>query len=362
MIIFANDYPKQMTEKNQSSNQAVLPFFFILGRPRSGTTLLQSLFDAHPNVLIPGECPVILRIYLRFGQSDFLDNKLVSQMMDFIKQLPKIDYWPIDFEKLNQDLFALKGEFNFQKIIECIWRNNKSAFPKEEIKILGDKNPPYSKYPSLLLKLFPQAKFIYIVRDYRDHYLSMKKTGLLNGAETLIIHLWKRSGVSLNNLSKKYPEHFFTLKYEDLANNPDQHLKELCHFLNIPFQKEMLLFHQNKEKSLKQYGEKNLENYHQQLFKPISTNNIGQWKDSLSEKEIMIADYLAGNQAQKSGYERKHGKIPIRLKLWLLPRISLIKTYLYLMVIINILPAVMKKRIHHSLPELHHFYLKFFRQ
>jgi hypothetical protein len=54
-----------------------IPVFFIIGRPRTGTTLLQSLLDAHPNVVIPWECQFVLNLYpltekLRIGQSDHL--------------------------------------------------------------------------------------------------------------------------------------------------------------------------------------------------------------------------------------------------------------------------------------------------
>ncbi|WP_103919423.1 sulfotransferase [Candidatus Venteria ishoeyi] len=53
-----------MIQTRQSSESA---FFFIIGRPRSGTTLLQSILDAHPNILIPGESPLIMRLYMRYG-------------------------------------------------------------------------------------------------------------------------------------------------------------------------------------------------------------------------------------------------------------------------------------------------------
>ena len=42
------------------------PMFFIVGRPRTGSTLLRTLFDAHPNVTIPQEWPMLLALYRRF--------------------------------------------------------------------------------------------------------------------------------------------------------------------------------------------------------------------------------------------------------------------------------------------------------
>jgi len=42
--------------------------FFILGRPRSGTTLLRTLLDAHPQVKVPPEYPVVLQLYKKYGR------------------------------------------------------------------------------------------------------------------------------------------------------------------------------------------------------------------------------------------------------------------------------------------------------
>ncbi|NQU34666.1 MAG: sulfotransferase [Bacteroidetes bacterium] len=45
-----------------------IPFFFVVGRPRSGTTLLRTLFDAHPNVSFPPECQFIINLYPKYGK------------------------------------------------------------------------------------------------------------------------------------------------------------------------------------------------------------------------------------------------------------------------------------------------------
>ncbi len=45
-----------------------IPMFFILGRPRTGSTLLRTLFDAHPNVIIPQEWPMLLLLHFQFGK------------------------------------------------------------------------------------------------------------------------------------------------------------------------------------------------------------------------------------------------------------------------------------------------------
>ncbi len=57
-----------MEEFNTEIKQKGIPIFFVVGRPRSGTTLLRTLFDAHPNVLVPPECQFIINLYPKYGK------------------------------------------------------------------------------------------------------------------------------------------------------------------------------------------------------------------------------------------------------------------------------------------------------
>ena len=63
-----------------------IPFFFIVGRPRSGTTLLRTLFDAHPNVTIPPECQFIVNLYPKYGKtSNWTESLLLSFHEDLLE-------------------------------------------------------------------------------------------------------------------------------------------------------------------------------------------------------------------------------------------------------------------------------------
>ncbi|MCF8372387.1 MAG: sulfotransferase [Bacteroidales bacterium] len=350
-----------MATNTQIGNISNIPFFFIIGRPRSGTTLIQSILDAHPNVVIPGECPIILRIYSRYGHLKELNENTIETLIEAIKQLPGIEFWPIDFNEVKQDLLKAKGKFDFQKIIKIIYLNFQSVFPKSEILTFGDKNPPYSKFPKLILKIFPDAKFIHIVRDYRDHFLSVKKTGLISAIEPVTIYLWKRSVIRIGKLARKYPDQIFTLNYESFVSKPESHLRDICSFLNIPFEAEILKFHDSKKLSLEQYGEKNREQLHKKLYSPIDASNTGKWKKELTESEVMTADFIAGKTGSMAGYEKKFRKIPWGLKARLIIRLAVIKMYLYYVLLLKILPAGVRKKIKRRTPELNTFYLKFFK-
>ncbi|SEH05502.1 hypothetical protein [Candidatus Venteria ishoeyi] len=68
---------------------------------------------------------------------------------------PKIENWPIDWEKVRQNLIAIKGDFDFQYFVKAIYIEFQSAFDKDKILALGDKNPDYSKFPGFFKKNNP---------------------------------------------------------------------------------------------------------------------------------------------------------------------------------------------------------------
>ena len=84
-----------------------IPFFFVVGRPRSGTTLLRTLFDAHPNVSFPPECQFIVNLYPKYGKIiDWEEKQILSFYHDLIEQW-LFDTWNMDLDKLKKNFTIL---------------------------------------------------------------------------------------------------------------------------------------------------------------------------------------------------------------------------------------------------------------
>ncbi len=302
------------------------PFFFIIARPRSGTTLLQTIFKAHPNVIMPHESAVILECYKQFKQVENWDNSKILELVDFLYQVRKFEGWKIRKENLIETLLDYSGTYSFETIIKIIYSHYDSFFKKEEIHIFGDKNPKYSKYPNELKKIFPNAMFVHIVRDYRDHILSMKKVKLLNSNLAVISDFWRKSQKKIFAFTEKYPDSIISFKYEDFVTEPEHCLKKICGFLNIDYVPS-ILHYSDKEEELKKTNE-NIRNmkdvFHENLFKPITADNVEKWKYEMTKAEIAKADFYVGKYAELSGYKRQ---VPRRTVSGLL---SAFPGYLYL--------------------------------
>ena len=215
-----------------------IPFFFILGRPRSGTTLIRTLFDAHPNVKIPPEFPFIPLLARRFRNMKEWDARQILQFVDHLFKIRSFGHRTIDQLRINRleltaDLLCLEKHINLGEFIKRVNLHTGSWFPKLDIHAVGDKNPLYSIFISLLMKLIPDARFICLVRDYRDTYLSM---GNVKGRPieapllSLQVSRWRYVSRRFLYFQKKHPKRFILVSYEDFVADPVRRFRELTRF------------------------------------------------------------------------------------------------------------------------------------
>ena len=135
---------EKMMDRNQSltlEQKRNLPIFFIIARPRSGTTLLRTLFDRHSNVIIPLESPFMLRYYWKYRNVKNWTKENILAFYEDITSEDEPDYlnirkWTIDLEQLKKDLLAMEGEATYAELCRVVNASYQSLFPKGEIKIV----------------------------------------------------------------------------------------------------------------------------------------------------------------------------------------------------------------------------------
>ncbi len=285
---------------------ASLPVFFILGRPRSGTTLLRTLFDAHPNVATPIECAFIMNMSQKYEK---IKNWTREDLLEFhsdVQKHIKFDTWNIDIEKMKNDLLLCEGENTFQTVCKVVYYDYISLFPKEEIKWIGDKNPVYATYTPLMLRLFPDAKFIHLVRDPRDNIISLKNVDFEGPFTALLAYRWQHSARKLYYIKKKHPNQFYTIRYEDLVKAPEKYYREMCDFLSLPYYGHVFEFYKKQDEAMKQFKTDKLMKYHKSLLSPINTSKVDLWKTQLPDRDIRITEFVGGRWTKLYGYERKY--------------------------------------------------------
>jgi len=134
--------------------------FFVLGVPKSGTTWLQQLLDAHPNIICTGEGA--LHWYLaamRQGARDY-NRHLSARRAIFQKQL----FPPLAAREMRR----LAHFFVVQRLQSAVGEASAS-----QVDWIGNKDPDHGTNMEVMARLFPRAAYIHIIRDGRDQLVSL---------------------------------------------------------------------------------------------------------------------------------------------------------------------------------------------
>jgi hypothetical protein len=357
----------------EGSNIKDIPIFFIMGRPRSGTTLLTTLFNAHPNVKIAPEFPIMLFLYQQFKNVKVWDEATIRSFVDHAFYYSgsskinsrRVENLKIDKEFIIGELLKHKEDGNIQLFLKSINYYAFSLYEKKETLWIGDKNPVYSIFAHRFRKIFPDAKFICIVRDYRDNFISIrrlveKEIAVEAPSIPLQVGRWRYFVKLFLDCKKRYPDQYYILKYEDLVTKQEETFRSLCDFLGIVYDPKVFEFYKKKEETIEAYGTPTWEKFHENLMKPINTSRMNTWQNDLTKAQVSLADHVAGKYADLLGYERE-GK---RFNVWLYFKALPMTTYNYVLLSImmfgSYLPFKVSQWWFQKTLILLHTYLRFF--
>ncbi len=289
-----------------------IPMNFLIGKERSGTTLLQIILNAHPNIAAPPESRFIMLLYSRYGKvTKWTERTIHNFYNDLLKEKAYKNFWGNHNKTLLASLLEAKEIATFSllcKIIfyhECLNDPLGHSSPRIEIRMFFDKNPVYSYFLPELKKIFPEAKYIHLVRDYRANIASHRRVFVIKQSAD-ISYRWLKMNMEIEKAKAENKEHYFTLKYEDLVTDPSKSMQQLCGFLGIPFYEKMALEHsQGIYSSYSKNIKPRFRSIHDKIFRPISPSFIDEWKRKLTDADILQAEKIAGEHGEKMyGYTR----------------------------------------------------------
>ena len=218
---------------------------FIVGLPRSGTSLVEQIIASHTKVYGAGELTFLDKII----NTNFFNKKnILRQNLE-------------NFEILSEaqtKYFELLRNFNFNE------------------NIFTDKNPFNFIWIGFILILFPNSKIIYCQRDFRDIFLSIFKN-IFDGQElnwgydeNNLIQYIKLHKSLMDFWVNKFSDKIHTIKYENLINNKELEIKNVLSFCDLDFEQNCLNHHKN-QKTIKTVSAA-------QARKPIYNNSLNNSK------------------------------------------------------------------------------------
>ena len=280
-----------------------VPIVFIVGKGRSGTTLLQALLNSHPNVIAPPESKFIVIHASRFGKkTKWTRSDIFSFVNVLYTEFFFVEFWKLDKQKLTDSFLAAIDYLDYSLACKIVYYAMHGQ--KESIVLLSDKNPFYSIIIPTLLRVFPDARFIHLVRNPRDNISSTLMAFKLK--ITIYMSLqWLMFNKIIENNKQLLPEKYFTLRYEDMVNDVKAVMESICEFLQIPFSEKMTEINRTEIKDIYLSEKMAMEENKKSMLEPISTKNIDKWKKELNAEDISIVESITANYAFK-----KYGYLP----------------------------------------------------
>jgi hypothetical protein len=286
----------------------VNPYAFFVGCPRSGTTLLRRIGDAHPQLAVVHETRWIPRTYeFRRGLTPeaFVTPKLLKRMRDPLR-LRRLEIDEGDLERL----FGNGAGVPFASFVTALFDLYGERHGK---RFVGDKSPGYVRYMPMLHALWPHAKFVHIIRDGRDVCLSLldwqkgaTSYSTFYDAPITTAGVWWEWYVRLGREGRGRlgPGLCHELCYETLVAEPERECARLCEFLGLPYEDSMLRFHEGRTQSKPGLSAK-------ASWLPV-TSGLRNWRTAMEPDDVIQFESAAGDLLEELGYPRAAASIPKR--------------------------------------------------
>jgi hypothetical protein len=275
------------------------------------------MVDAHPQIAVVHETHWIARYFEKrtgLTSEGFVTPELIPKLLEH-RRFPKMKVGREELERLiNSD-----EPVSYPSFVTALF----DLYGQHEGKsLVGDKTPSYVLNLPTLHGLWPEAKFVHIIRDGRDVCLSMlnwlsekaqvaaRRRATWTEDPVLTSALWWKQRVLLGREdgSALGSELYYEIRYETLVSQPATECAALCDFLDLPYDDAMLRFYEGREKADFGLGAK-------KAWRPI-TPGLRDWRSQMILDDIERFEAAVGDLLEELGYERAFPHPPEETLAW----------------------------------------------
>lgn len=286
---------------------APVPFPFFVGCGRSGTTLVRSMFDSHPDMAVVYESFFVSRLlrrrrrYERSGAFE-LDRFTTDLVGHFGFRKLGLSGAEVA-ERLAEGMPSTTADALRMVYVHHAERQGKHRY--------GDKTPLYVNVLPVLADALPEARFVHIVRDGRNVALAYLQApwGPASLVEACVY--WKHNVERGRRAGRRLgPQRYREVSYEHLTDDPEAVLADLCPFLELDFDPAMLRYFERSEDVMASIRNRH---HHQGLVQPV-TRGVRDWRAQMDSADVRTFESLAGPLLDELGYERAHPRVSLGVR------------------------------------------------
>jgi hypothetical protein len=284
------------------------PFVLIVGRGRSGTTLLQAMLDAHPDLAIPPESHLLVKLSRGSRRYERPDGFDVDRLLGDLDRHYGFRRWELPLDEVAADLRKPHPK-DTAEAVRRIWACYARRFGKTRY---GDKTPINVMHIPRLAAFLPESRFVHIIRDGRDVTLSFLDQSF--GAESVRegAYRWRRDVMTGRRDGARLTHtRYREVRYEALVEEPAAVLPEVCEFLGLSFEPQMLEYARHRDRVLAP----KIRPAHEGLSLPPTTG-LRDWRRDMPPQDLVVFEVIAGDLLSELGYERAvpHPPFPAKVR------------------------------------------------
>lgn len=285
------------------------PMPIIVGVPRSGTTLLRFMLDAHPELAIPPETGFLAVLDVAGGPRDA--TTLLELITRYPPDLPAFADFGVDARELH-DQWTRLVPFDLRAAVRGFYRAYAHRHGKTR---WGDKTPSYLASMHAIRELLPEARFVHLIRDGRDVAVSLRRQWFAPSREiAALAEFWRRQ-ILAARVAESADVAVLEVRYEELVRLPEPVLKRICSFVELEYTPAMLEYPVSAPQRLQEHRGRigpdgsvllTAAQRHAQQRNSVRAPDpslIGSWRSALTLAEQDTFHRIAGDLLDELGYQ-----------------------------------------------------------
>jgi hypothetical protein len=288
---------------------------FIIGAPRSGTTVLRLALNAHSKLCLPEEVIFFSKAVFPRGIKMWRSCEVPMPVIDgFIRHLSsRMPEVTIDKVWAAIKHCETPDPCSIYSCVMDLLANQAGKF------LWGEKTPGNAFYVDVLREMFPAAKFIFVERDPRAIVASMNRAPFYSADTAINAMNLKHYLRAMKKAKSIVPqESRIELRYEQFVQTPESSLRDVCRFLKFTFESQMLDYHRDAGKNMQPTA---LADFNRRATEPLDPTNADRWRDKLTRREIQIIERVLGSEMVSGGYKTEGiASLPLLERFYLLAR------------------------------------------
>lgn len=263
---------------------------FIVGHPRSGTTLVANILGRHAEIAATPEshfATVVVKqldLWAKEGPERLVANLLKSTNLRDFGLTPEQVLTRLAQRKVISPPFLLR----------CCLEAYASQQDKPRI---AEKTPVHIRCLPLLAHWYPQAKFVWVIRDARDAILSLKRVGWASSNDWRLGLEWARNVSLALSFERRCPHAMHRLYFERMLTEPVPELTRVHHFLGVQFDAQQLVA-QDESSVIPKWEEA----WKWRARLALDARRATSWKQAGDHTTIWRLNAMLGTYLHKLGY------------------------------------------------------------